>query len=211
MCTDVNSCKDDNIAQLDGNVTIVSDDGSQNVNNVQKNVKLKKHEIAINLPTIAAYNVRSLFPKVNSFKTDMLERSVDVGFVSEVWEQEENEDHAHKIEELLEIDGLQYISKSRPASTRGGGVAIVTNLEKFSIKKLDIIIPSNLEVIWGLLKPKHTPSKYQNIVVCCFYSPPKSRKNIKLTDHLIGTLHMLSTKYPDCGIIMGADKNSMNP
>ena len=29
-------------------------------------------------------------------------------------------------------------------------------------------------------------------------------------DHLVGTLHLLSTKYPDCGIIMGADKNSMN-
>ena len=140
----------------------------------------------------------------------MLERAVDVAFVSEVWEQEEKEEHAHKIEEMLELDGLHYISKSRPSSMRGGGVAIITNLEKFSIQKLEIHIPSNLEVIWGLLKPKNTPSKYKNIVVCCFYSPPNSRKNSKLVDHLVGTLHLLSTKYPDCGIIMGADKNSMN-
>ena len=160
-----------------------------NVNNVQKHVKLKKHEIAINLPTIAAYNVRSLFPKVNCFKTDMLERAVDVAFVSEVWEKEEKKEHAAEIEEMLEIDGLKYLSKSRPSTKRGGGVALITNLKKFSIEKLDVCIPNNLEVIWGLLKPKHPPagSEYKNIIVCCFYSPPNSRKNSKLGDHLVGT------------------------
>ena len=82
--------------------------------------------------------------------------------------------------------------------------------EKFSIEKLDIQVPNKLEVIWGLLNPKNLPSKYKNIIVCSFYSPPDSRKNSKLTNHLVGTLHSLSSRYPDCGIIMGADKNSMN-
>ena len=82
--------------------------------------------------------------------------------------------------------------------------------EKFSIEKLDIQVPNKLEVIWGLLNPKNFPSKYKNIIVCSFYSPPDSRKNSKLTNHLVGTLHSLSSRYPDCGIIMGADKNSMN-
>ena len=77
----------------------------------------------------------------------MLEIAVDVAFVSEVWEQEEKEEHAFAIEEMLELDGLHYMSKSRPSSTRGGGVTIFTNLEKFSIQKLDIYTPSNLEVI----------------------------------------------------------------
>ena len=210
-CTDdVNRKCTDNIVQLDGNVTIASDDDILNVNNAQKHLKLKKFEIALNLPTIAAYNMRSIFPKIENFKIDMLERAVDVAFVSEVWEKKEKKEHNLEIEKMLEFDGLQYLSKSRPSTTRGGGVAIITNLEKFSIEKLDIGIPSNLEVIWGLLKPKSGPCKYKKIIVCCFYSPPNSRKNSKLVDHLVGTLHSLSTEYPDCGIIMGADKNSMN-
>ena len=39
-------------------------------------------------------------------------------------------------------------------------------------------------------------------MLCSFYSPPKSRKNQKLTDHLVTTLHMLSTMY-QC-LVMGA-------
>ena len=33
---------------------------------------------------------------------------------------------------------------------------------------------------------------------------------MKLTDHLVSTLHMLATKYLDAPILMGADKNSMD-
>ena len=215
-CTDhVNNTCTDNIVQLDGNETVAStstDDGLNisNVNVAQKHSNLRKYEIALNLPTVAAYNMRSLFPKIGNFKIDMLERAIDVAFVSEVWELSEKKEHALEVEKMLELDGLHYLSKSRPTSKRGGGVAIITNLEKFSIKRLDISTPSNLEVIWGLLKPKCGPCRYKNIIVCCFYSPPKSRKNSKLVDHLVGTLQMLNTKYPDSGIIMGADKNSMN-
>ena len=168
---------------MDGNVTIASDDDSESVNSPPKPVKLRKYQVALNLPTIAAYNVCSLFPKVRSFKIDMLERAIDVAFVSEVWEQKEKKEHAFEVEKMLEMDGLKYLSKSRPSTQRGGGVAIVTYLKKFSIDKLDIGIPDNLEVIWGVLKPKNGPSKYKNILVCCFYSPPNSRKNSKLVDH----------------------------
>ena len=111
---------------------------------------------------------------------------------------------------MLELNGLKYISTSRPKTTKGGGAAIVVNLEKYSVEKLDIIIPSNLDVVWGLLKPKYVPCKFKKIIVCCFYSPPKSRKNTKLADHLVGTLQMLMSKFPESGIILGADKNSMD-
>ena len=43
-----------------------------------------------------------------------------------------------------------------------------------------------------------------------FYSPPNSRKNSKLCDHIVTTLQMLSTQYPNSPIIMGADRNSMD-
>ena len=186
---------------MDGNDSIIEDDVE---------IKLKKHEIAMSLPTVAAYNVRLLFPKAGNFKTDMIERGVSVAFVSEIWEKSENKEHIKQIETMLEIDGLKYLSTSRPSSRKGGGVAIIVNLENFSIDKLDIPIPNNLEVVWGLVKPKVCTNKFRNIIVCSFYSPPKSRKNTKLVDHLISTLHMLSTKTPESRIILGADKNSMD-
>ena len=196
--------------QVDGNVSIASEDENLNVNIVTKPNKLTKHQVAHNLPTIASYNVRSLFPKINSLKKDIHERSVDVGFISEVWEVKEKKEHAFEVEKMLEMDGLGYISKSRPPSNRGGGVAIITNMKKFTMEKLNVGVPENLEVIWGMLKPKKGPSKFKKIIVCSFYSPPNSRKNYKLLNHLIGTLHSLTTEYPGAGIIMGADKNSMN-
>ena len=42
------------------------------------------------------------------------------------------------------------------------------------------------------------------------FSPPKSRKNLKLCDHLVTTLNMLITRYPAAPIILGADKNEMD-
>ena len=109
---------------------------------------------------------------------------------------------------MLEINGLAYIST--PRKTKGGGAAIVANLENYSIKKLEIIIPSNMDVVWALLKPKYLKPRYKQIIVCSFYSPPKCQRNSKMADHLVGTLHMLNTNYPDSGIIMGADINSMD-
>ena len=42
---------------------------------------------------------------------------------SEIWEDRENKQHQNKIEEALELEGIQYISNPRLAS-RGGGAAI---------------------------------------------------------------------------------------
>ena len=109
---------------------------------------------------------------------------------------------------MLENDGLQYISTARP---RGwGGAALIVNQKNFILEKLNISIPQNLEVVWGLLKSKSKDAKFKKIILCSFYSPPRSTKNQKLTDHLVSTLHMLSSQYPDAPIIMGADKNSMD-
>jgi hypothetical protein len=109
---------------------------------------------------------------------------------------------------MLESEGLRYISTARPSGW--GGAAIIVNQEKFSLEKLNIFIPHKLEVVWGIMRCKNEDAKFKQILVCSFYSPPKTKKNLKLTDHLVSTLHMLSTKYPDAAIFMGADKNSMD-
>ena len=190
------------IGQLDGNLSIAS---------IQ--AKIDKITAALSLPTVATYNCRSLFPKIESLKTDLLERKIDCGFLVEIWEQKQNAEQKFEIEKMLELNGLQYISNPRPPNKKGvsyGGAAIVVNLEKFSCEKLKISIPGNLEVVWGLLRPKNPSAKFKKIVVCSFYSPPNKNRNTKLADHIVTTLHMLSTKYPECGIILGADKNNMD-
>ena len=89
-------------------------------------------------------------------------------------------------------------------------MAIIVNKEKFTCEKLNVLIPNNLEVVWGLVKPKDQASKFRKIIACSFYSPPDKKKNSKMADHIVTTLHMLYSKYPDSAIILGADKNDMN-
>ena len=59
-----------------------------------------------------------------------------------------------EIERLLELNGLKYISCPRTGGRRGGGVGIVVNTELFSIQKLDMLVPHNLEIIWTMVRPK---------------------------------------------------------
>ena len=151
--------------------------------------KQSKFDIALDLPTVATYNFRSFFPKLGHFRTDMMERSIDVAFCCELWEKSEDKQHSLEIEKLLELDGLKYLSVAR-TSKCGGGAALIVNLKKYSIERLNIPVPNNLEIVWGLLKPKNGQSKMRRIIVCSFYSPPKSRKNSRLADHMVGTLQM---------------------
>ena len=167
-------------SQVDGNVSITSsneEDEHQNCN--QKNHitvhfgfrppkiilerppqsrktlrRSNKAVQALALPKIANYNMRSLFPKILNFSLDMRERKTNVIFLTEPWEKKENKKHQFKLEEMLEMSGVKYISTPRPGAQRGGGAAIAAMTDKFSISKLNIPIPKSVEVVWGLLKPK---------------------------------------------------------
>ena len=190
------------IGQFDGNVSVPPTP-----------TKIDKITASLHLPTIASYNCRSAFPKIESLKTDLKERAIDVGFLTEIWEQKQNKIHQYEVEKMLELMGLQYISTVRSPNRKGvsyGGAAIVVNLEKFTCEKLKINTPYNLEVVWGLIRPKSPAAKFKKIIACCFYSPPSKRSNTNMADHIVTTLQMLSSKYPGSGLIIGADKNYMD-
>ena len=63
---------------------------------------------------------------------DLIERSVDVAFLQEIWENTgENSTHSIEIEKMLETHGLQYYSSPRPLTQKGsayGGVALIGHL-----------------------------------------------------------------------------------
>ena len=199
--------------QLDGNVSISSDKIDPIISkNTKKDDKIST---ALNLPIVATYNLRSLMPKFLSLKNDLLERSIQIGFLQEIWEQSDNRAFHFEIEKLLEINGLKYISAPRPKNAKGrsyGGVAIVVNTKKFTLEKLNIFVPNGLEVVWGLVRSKNISAKFKRIITCSFYSPPNKMKNTKLADPLVSTLNLLFSKYPEFGIMLGAgaDMNYMD-
>ena len=88
-------------------------------------------------------------PKVKNFKNDMLEREISVALCSEVWEKKGKKKHMFQIEKMLQEDGLKYISTPRPSYKRGGGFAIIAHLPKFSLEKIDVIIPHKLKLSMG--------------------------------------------------------------
>ena len=94
------------------------------------------------LPIISVSNMRSLMPKINNFKIDVLERNISIALLSEIWEKKGKKKHKLEIEKMLQQDGLKYISTPRPSSKRGGGCAIVADLKNFLSKRLMLSYPS---------------------------------------------------------------------
>ena len=175
---------------------------------IRRDCRLEK---STQLPVIAVSNLHSLMPKINNFVEDMHNCDIGVALLTEVWEKAQKKKHIFQIDRMLHMEGLKYISTPRPSTKRGGGAAIVAPIDKFNLEKLDILIPHNLEIVYGLLRPKNEPKGGISEIICAsFYCPPRSRKKSKLLDHILTTMHILLTKYPNAGVIIGADKNELN-
>ena len=123
----VKPCNVSDILQFDGNNSVLSTN-SESVNSVitPSPPYLDKIAAAVHLPTVATYNMRSLFPKIGNVTADILERGISVGFFGEIWEKSENKAHKQAIETMMESEGLKYISTPRPSGW--GGAAIIANL-----------------------------------------------------------------------------------
>ena len=128
----------------------------------------------------------------------------------EVWGKKDKKKHKLEIEKMLQLEGLKYISTPRPSSKRGGGCAIVANQSLFTLEKIDVAIPTSVEVTYGLLRTKNANAKYKEIIAVAFYSPPKSRKKMQLLDHIIATSHVLLTRFPKAVLVIGGDRNEMS-
>ena len=195
------------ILQLDGNISIsTSESESESESSFHSldktffgpsNIQTDRTG---SIPKIATYNLRSMYPKINHLKTDILERSIDVSFLQEIWEPQKNDasDFDFEVEKLFEIDGLQYLSLPRPANYKGvsyGGVALIVNSSKFRCKKLSVSVPKDLEVIWALAKPKTAKPLFKTFILCSFYSPPDKQKNSKLCTKYTYFTNKMSSRF----------------
>ena len=138
------------IPQFDGNISVssVSSEESNypNLDSID--------EPGRQLPSISVANVRSLRPRINSFSKDMIESKISLSLICEIWEKPEDVNYQQAIEQIFELKGIKYISTPRHIAKRGGGAAIAADLAKVSLEKLNIFIPHNLEIVWGLVKPR---------------------------------------------------------
>ena len=183
-----------------------------NRNPVRKTIQTNPRiEASLSLPTIAVTNFRSLSPKINNVKIDLAEREIDILLGSETWQKDSNRRLKAEIETMFEMDGLEFLSCPRPSSKRGGGCAIIVNIRKFTVEKLQVAVPHKLEIVWCLVRPKDpaTTNAFREIISCAFYSPPNYRKNAKLIEHIISQMHYFLVKFPRAGYICGGDKNKM--
>ena len=165
--------------------------------------------VALNLPVVSLYNMRSNWSKINNLADDINMRGTDLCFLTEIWEKQESKKHQRAIEEMMEMKGVKYISTPRVGGRRGGGVAIAYSPEKFQVSKLNIDVPSPLECIFALVKPTGVVGKAKRIIAICFYSPPRSKSNGKLLDLLSEQISRLRTEHKDCGIIVCGDRNNL--
>ena len=165
------------ICQLDGNSSLDTSDVTNAANlsvpaaasttTVPTNMRPNNRvNASASLPVIAVINCRSLQPKVRSLVEKFQNEDYSIAILCEIWEKagKKNKYFQSKVEEMLELDGLKYLScGSRPSGKRGGGVAILIDSTRLNIEKLQIHVPNNLEVLWTIVRPKelHQGSKFK--------------------------------------------------
>ena len=163
------------------------------------------------LPVISVPNMRSIFPKLNNFIEDFRMRDISVVLCSETWHKEDKKKHKNDVERLLHMEGLKFLSNPRPPGKRGGGCAVIADLTKYSLERLDIPNTNRLEICWGILRPRNAQKcTIKEYILASFYCPPNSKKKEKLISHIITNTHILLSKYPKCGLFIGGDKNTLN-
>ena len=163
-------------------------------------------------PVLLSTNVRSIFPKIDCFCTTLCQEGVGIGFITELWMDKCNPLHIKELDRRLNLDGFEFITNARQAR-RGGGVAVVVNTRLgYTVRKLNVNCTtgaSSLEVVWSLVTLPTPIDGFRNIICVCFYSPPRSKLNKKLLNHLQYNLNRLTAVHPKSGVCIGGDINNL--
>ena len=163
------------------------------------------------LPSVLVTNTRSIFPKINNFVHDMRMRSISVSLISEIWLKESKKRHKNKMERLLYMEGMKFISTAKPGGRRGGGCGIIADPSHYTLDQLDIPNPDKVEMCWGILRPQMPEDcTIKEYLMGAFYCPPNSKKKEKLITHIVNNAHVLMSRFPRAGLYIGGDKNTLN-
>ena len=86
------------------------------------------------LPKVLMVNPRSLYNKVNEFKTFLKEQDIDLALISEIWERQNQ-----PLDSIIKIDNFKFVSypHQRSSSTSGVRPAIFVNTSKFNVDSIN--------------------------------------------------------------------------
>ena len=155
-------------------------------------------------------NPHSIYNKANEFHTFVEEHSIDCIFMSESWERPEN-----TLDKIIKLTNHTIISNPSQRRGIGGRPALIINKEKYNVKNITqtlITIPWGVEATWAIISPRNvrSDSRIQKIVLCSFYSKPRSKTKSLLIDHINQAYNILSTKYPKgLHFIIAGDSNDL--
>ena len=152
---------------------------------------------ALQLPTCANINPRSLYNCVKEFETYVQEEDIDVAFVSETWERE-----TIPLPELISLPNHTVISNVYQRKGVGGRPALVINHEKFSISTStkDLVpLPWGVETTIAMIARKlfKSESSVKRIFLVSIYCKPKSRKKTALLDYLSDVYNIMTKQYSE--------------
>ncbi|XP_019618323.1 PREDICTED: uncharacterized protein LOC109465472, partial [Branchiostoma belcheri] len=148
-------------------------------------------------------NARSLLNKLDEFELTLQQYKVDIAIVTETWFS------TAMPSEFLNVDNYTLFATSR-TDRRGGGVAIYTH-ENIQARPISHVqVPPELECVWVWVRPKRLPREVPSIALCATYSPPNSKHQELLIDHLVNTADLLKTFNPDVGLILAGDYNRLD-
>ena len=126
------------LTQVDGAADQADTPGDECPNS-SDNVRLSNKDFN-NYPILLTTNVRSIFPKLDSLCAQLEDQSVDIGFITEIWMNENNPLHTSQLDRKLHMAHFDFATNARQAR-RGGGVAIVVNLAKgYSMKRQEQVV-----------------------------------------------------------------------
>ena len=215
--TVLTSTDKETILQLDGNVSLDGGSESDSVSDLSSISLPQTGDQFSLLPTILSANARSVFPKFDDLVHKLHNSRIDVGQISETWQDVNKREHNEKINTLEHQHGFKWYSFARAkyrddgSLTGGGGCAVIVNTRNWLSHKLeDIIVPQGLEVVWVKVAPKHN-CDLKLLIVCGIYSKPNSRKKTVLSDHLSMNYYLLKMRFPLAKFIFLGDFNCYKP
>ena len=91
-------------------------------------------------------NPRSIYNKIDEFRTLVEQEELDVIFISGSWERENL-----SLKELVQLPNFEVISNWYQRRGMGGRPAIVANKEKYQVDNITnslVQVPWGVEVVW---------------------------------------------------------------
>ena len=136
------------------------------------------------IPSLLLSNTMSLAPKIDEIAFTIHQKDIRLALFTETWLKDLIPD------DPINISGYHLFRLDHKNKQHGGVCLYVKNI--IESKTLSVLHNDEYEVLWCMLRPKHLPQGYSNIIVGVLYHPPGAN-NMAMKDHLKSSLKLIET------------------